>query len=375
MSQLEQIDAFATEKLDALEARNLQRRLTPTERGAGGAARRDGADLISFCDSDYLGLSQDPRVVEAGIAAAKKYGAGAGASRLVVGDCPLNARIEEKLAAIKGLSAARLFGSGYLANIGVIPVLVGAGDLVVMDELVHACIHAGARLSGAEVKRFRHNDMDDAHRAFDARQDYARALLITETIFSMDGDEAPLASLFSLCDEYNAWMMTDDAHGFGVRKLGNPAPIQMGTLSKAVGVYGGYICGPASFIDLLASRARSLVYTTGLPPAALGAALKALEIIEAEPEHSTRALANAALFCRLTNSPAPQSVIAPAIVGDSARALALSEALLKEGFLVTAIRPPTVPEGTARLRFTFSAAHKEADIRALAEAFLRLVRT
>ncbi len=368
MNQADEIDSAAREKLAELETRNIRRRLNSTHRTEGGMAHRDRRDLISFCDNDYLGLSTDPRVIEAACKAAKAYGAGAGASRLVTGDCPLNAHLEQKLATMKATDAARVFGSGYLANIGTVPVLVGKDDLIVMDELAHACLHTGAKLSGADIALFRHNDPADADRALNARAAYRRALIVTETVFSMDGDVAPLADLDHLCREYDAWMMTDDAHGLGVVALDNPAPIQMGTLSKAAGAYGGYVCGPDSYIDLLTGRARSLIYTTGLPPSVLGAALKALEIINAEPQLGDAALTNAALFANLLDLPTPQSAIIPIILGDAGEALTVSETLSDKGFLVSAIRPPTVPEGTARLRCTFTAVHQEKDVRALAAA-------
>lgn len=364
---------FAAGKLTNLQKRHIKRALSPTMRQDTGRIERGGREYLCFCDNDYLGLSQDKRVIEAAQAAAERYGAGSGASRLVVGDCPLNHALEEKLAAIKNMEAARLFGSGYLTNIGVIPALVGEGDLIIMDRLAHACMHAGAKLSGARIILFDHNDPDDAARAFVRAKQEAncegQALLLTETIFSMDGDRAPLKELAGLCEEQNAWMMTDDAHGFGVVNAPNPAPIQMGTLSKAAGAYGGYVCGPASFIELLISRARSFVYTTGLPPAVVGAALKAVEIIDNEPELGAKALQNAALFASLIGAPVPESTIVPIIIGEAAPALKISERLQEQGFLVSAIRPPTVAPGTARLRFTFSAAHDEQDVRALAVAF------
>ena len=369
MSQSDEINKAAREKLDELDRQRLRRQLTATARHDKGRAVRGDDALISFCDNDYLGLSTDPRVIDAAANAAKTYGAGAGASRLVVGDCPLNHQVEEKLAAMKKMPAARLFGSGYLTNIGVIPVLANERDLIVIDALAHSCLMAGAQLSRATVRPFRHNDVGAAKAALEDRKDFRRALIVTETVFSMDGDVAPLNELHKLCDQTDAWLMTDDAHGFGVVNISNPAPIQMGTLSKAVGAYGGYVCGPEAFIDLLTSRARSLVYTTGLPPPVLGAALEALTIIETEPWRGEAALKNASLFCDLIGiSEAPQSTIFPLIVGDEDRALDLSKALAEKGFLVTAIRPPTVPEGAARLRFTFTAGHDEDDVRALAAA-------
>ena len=373
MSQSAQIEQAARAKLDKLEAADIRRRLFPTHRGEAGSVTRNGRDLISFCDNDYLGLSTDARVIEAASKAAQIYGAGAGASRLVVGDCPLNSRIEEKLAIMKNMAATRVFGSGYLANIGALPVLAGKDDLIVMDELAHSCLHGGARLSGADIALFRHNDIEDATRALQNRAAYRRAVVVTETVFSMDGDIAPLAALNDLCNAYDAWLMTDDAHGFGVVPLDNPAPVQMGTLSKAAGAYGGYVCGPASFIDLLNSRARSFIYTTGLPPAVLGAALRSLEILEAEPELGGLAMSNARLFASSVGLAEPQSAIVPLIIGEAAKALTLSESLAAKGFLVSAIRPPTVPDTTARLRFTFTSSHREEDVRDLAQTVKALL--
>lgn len=361
-----EIAAFATEKLAMLEARDLRRWLKPTGR-RGAAATRDGETLISFSDNDYLGLSADPEVIAAGVDAAERFGAGAGASRLITGDVPLNRQVEDKLARMKGTEAAVLFGSGYLANIGAIPVLAGPEDVILLDELSHSCIHAGAALSRAKTFRFKHNDVDDAERLLRDAPPHRRALVITETVFSMDGDRAPLRDLAALCASHDAWLMTDDAHGFGVIDAKNPAPVQMGTLSKAVGVYGGYVCGPQALIDLLANRARSFVYTTGLPPFVLGAANRALEIIALDEARREKVMENATLFCRLAGLDEPQSAIVPLILGEAAAALAFSARLQAEGFLVTAIRPPTVAEGTARLRFAFSALHQETDILRLAE--------
>jgi 8-amino-7-oxononanoate synthase len=360
------IEAVAAVRLEMLETRGLRRTLSPTERLADGGVTRDGRPMIAFCDNDYLGLSSDPRVIEAAIEATRKYGTGAGAARLVTGDNPLNEKLEAKIATMKGMPAARVFGSGYLANAGVIPALVGAGDLIVMDELCHASMHAGARLSGARVQTFPHNNVTSASHYLQQRDATSHALLLTETIFSMDGDLAPLEDLAQAARETGAWMMTDDAHGFGVVRQSNPAPIQMGTLSKAAGAYGGYVAGPKAFIDLLASRARTFVYATGLPPGTLAAALAALEVMDAEPALGVTALANARLFGSLVGHEPVESSIVPVKYGEADAAMKASAALAEQGFLVTAIRPPTVPEGTARLRFTFSVNHREADIRRLA---------
>jgi 8-amino-7-oxononanoate synthase len=364
------IEAISTVRLEMLEARGLRRSLTPTERFADGRVVRDGEPMISFCDNDYLNLTSHPYVIEAAISATRKYGAGAGAARLITGDNPLNAQLEAKLASLKGLPAARVFGSGYLANAGAIPALVGAGDLIVMDELCHASMHAGARLSGARIQTFAHNSAASAAQYLQERDTTSHALLLTETVFSMDGDLAPLEQLADVARETGAWMMTDDAHGFGVVKQVNPASIQMGTLSKAAGAYGGYVAGPKTFIDLLASRARTFVYATGLPPGVLAAAIAALNIMEAEPDLGAKALGNARLFASLIGHPEAQSAIVPVLYGESEVAMRASANLAEQGFLVTAIRPPTVPEGSARLRFTFSAKHRETDVRRLAALVL-----
>lgn len=361
---MQSVEAFAAARLKSLEADGLRRDLHPTDRKMNGMAVRGGRALISFCDNDYLGLSTRPELAAAAAAAARAHGVGAGASRLVTGDNSLNRLLEARIAEVKGLPAARVFGSGYLANIGAIPVLVGPGDLIVMDELAHSCLHAGAKLSGAEIRLFAHNDAEEAARRLQDRQ--GRALVVTETVFSMDGDLAPLDALAAVCREHGAWLMTDDAHGFGIVDDPNPAQIQMGTLSKAVGGYGGYVAGPAAFADLLTSRARSFVYTTGLPPPVLAAALAALDIMKAEPALRTACIDNARLFGSLLGRNDVNSAIVPVIFGDADRAMQASCRLAAEGFLVSAIRPPTVPAGTARLRFTFSATHKPDDIRRLA---------
>lgn len=366
MTSFERLKAHAEQKLAQLEASGQRRSLTETAREAGGRAARAGRHVISFCDNDYLSLSHDPRVTQAAAEAALNYGAGSGGSRLITGNHPLNSALEARLAALKGTEGARVFGSGFLANLGTIPALVGKGDMVVMDELAHACMHGGAKLSGAEIRLFRHNDVADAARLMQGAP--GQVLLLTETVFSMDGDVAPLAELGALAERAGAWLMTDDAHGLGITAQDNPAQIQMGTLSKAVGGYGGYVCGPAALMDLLTSRARSFVYTTGLPPPVLAAAITALDIIQAEPERAAKARRHAALFCTLMGLPAPESVIVPIIIGPEAEAMRVSGALLERGYLVTAIRPPTVPAGTARLRVTFATGHEEADVRAFAGA-------
>ncbi|WP_158913059.1 8-amino-7-oxononanoate synthase [Caulobacter sp. S45] len=373
---MDSLDAFARGKLSSLEAAALRRDLVPTHRLQGVRVERGGRELISFSCNDYLGLAQDPRVKAAAIAAVERYGTGAGASRLVTGDHPLLGQLERALARHKGAEAGLVFGSGYLTNIGVTPALVGRGDLVLLDALSHACMFAGAKLSGAEVGIFRHNDLEDlAGRLAGRHAGVGRTLVLTERVFSMDGDRAPVAEMNALAASHDAWLMVDDAHGLGVIEPEARAPLEMGTLSKALGSYGGYLCASAPVVDLLKSRARSFVYTTGLPPASAAAALAALEILEAEPDRCSRPLALARQFTEAMGLPLAESAIVPVIVGASSRALALSQALQAHGFLVVAIRPPTVPEGQARLRLAFSAAHAEAEVDAVAHALKPLLET
>ena len=381
---MDTLTRFADEKLIAITKRNLRRTLHPTGRLPPIMAERGGRKLISFACNDYLGLSQHARVKEAAVQAIERYGAGAGASRLVTGNNPLYQELEATLARIKGTEAALVFGSGYLANIGIIPTLIDKGDLIVGDELMHSCMHAGARLSGAKTVLFNHNDVANCRARLAAhRSAHPKCLVMTEGVFSMDGDRAPVKALARLTEEFDAWFMTDDAHALGVIGEGRGSafadectaadvPLQMGTLSKAAGAYGGYLCASAPVIDLIANRARSLFYSTALPPAVLASAAEALKMIEDDKDLVARPLAKARLFTERMGLEAAQSAIVPLIVGDPQKALWAAGALEDEGFLVIAIRPPTVPEGTSRLRFTFSAAHTDGDIERLAEALQRI---
>jgi 8-amino-7-oxononanoate synthase len=371
---MESLDAFANDALAHLEAQSLRRRLTPTERYGGAQVVRDGRRLISFSCNDYLGLAHDLRVKAAAVAAVERFGAGGAASRLVTGDYPLIGALEARLAAYKGKAAALVFGSGYLANIAIPPALTRADDLILVDELSHACILAGAKLSEARTLRFRHNDLRHLTSLLDTERSAARrCLIITERVFSMDGDRAPMAALAGLAQARDAWLMVDDAHGLGVIQDEASAALEMGTLSKALGSYGGYLAASEPVIEYLKSRARSFVYTTALPPASAGAALAALDILEREPERRARPLMLARRFAKAAGLPPPESTILPLIVGEAERALKLSAELEADGFLVVAIRPPTVPPGYARLRFTFSAAHAEADVDRLAISVARLL--
>jgi len=377
------LNRFAEDKLAELEARQQRRRLDVSDNTSGMRVRRGGRDFVNFCSNDYLGLSQHPAVLDAARNAVTEYGAGSGASRLVTGGYSALFELEAKLAAFKGTEDCVVFGSGYMANLAITPALVGAGDLILIDALAHACLFAGAQLSRARPVRFAHNDMGDLRRLLEKhRAGRERAIILTDGVFSMDGDIAPLPELLALAEAFDAWTLVDDAHGLGVLGRGKgtahsftspaAAPLQMGTLSKSLGSYGGYLCASRAVCELLRSRARPLVFTTAPPPASIGAALKALELIETGAVDTDRPLALARRFCRSAGLAEPATPIVPVILGAEEHALRASRELNALGFLVTAIRPPTVPDGTARLRITFSATHDEADVDVLAAAVAEL---
>jgi 8-amino-7-oxononanoate synthase len=381
----ESLETFAAEKLAQLSARDL-RRSPPTTAGDGGMwVRRDGRRLLSFSSNDYLHLSSHPSVREASIDAVRRYGAGSGASYLVTGRHPLYAELEARLASIKGTEAACVFGSGYLANAGIVGALAGDDDVVFLDELSHACMWAGARSSGAAMHAYAHNNVEHLARLLAEHRGGGerRALVLTEGVFSMDGDLAPLRELGALAREFDAWLLTDDAHGFGVVGAGRGSsfahgeriavPLQMGTLSKAAGGYGGYLCASRAVVELMKNRARTFVYSTALPPAVVGAAIAALDIIASDAALVARPLSLARRFARRLGLAEPASAIVSLVVGTARRALDAQRRLEDEGFLVVAIRPPTVADGTARLRVTFSAGHDEHDVDALADAVGRHV--
>jgi len=372
------LNEFATSKLAELERNSLRRELVETARVTGIWTLRNGRRLLSFCCNDYLNLTHHPTVVEAATQALRLYGVGAGASRLVSGNHPLFAELEARLARLKDTQAACVFGSGYLANLGIIPALMGPNDLILIDELAHACLWAGSRLARAVVIPYRHADVGHVESLLtELRQRHEHALIATDGVFSMDGDLAPLHGLAALAEYHDAWLLSDDAHGLGVvgggrgsnfvRTRKAEVPLQMGTLSKALGAYGGYICASASVVDLLRNRARTLIYSTGLPPAVVAAANAALELIEQQPEYAALPLAKAKAFARSAWLPEPESPIVPIVLGKPETALSASRLLEEHGFLVTAIRPPTVPPGTARVRLTFTAQHPEDEVERLAQ--------
>jgi 8-amino-7-oxononanoate synthase len=379
---MDSLSDFAKAKLAELELRHLRRSLIDTVPIEGAYVERAGRRLVSFSSNDYLGFTRHPEIARAAKHAILRYGVGSGASRLVTGNHPLYGVLESRLARLKGTEAACVFGSGYLANAGIIPCLVGNGDLILIDELAHACLWAGAQLSKAHLLHFPHNDVGAVKALLrEHRHAHARALIATDGVFSMDGDLAPLVELGELAREFDAWLMADDAHGIGVVGRGRGStfatghaaevPLQMGTLSKAIGAYGGYVCASHPVIDLIKTRARTLIYSTALPPAMVAAAIAAIDLIERDPNYAALPLTKAQAFTKLTGLPDAVSPIVPIIAGTAEAALSASRLLEDEGFLVVAIRPPTVPEGTARLRLSFTAEHSDQDIARLAE----IVRT
>jgi 8-amino-7-oxononanoate synthase len=359
------LEDYCQQQLRALSETN-QRRILRETAVDGVCVVQNGTEYLSFSGNDYLGLANHPEVLAAAEAALKRYGAGAGASRLVTGNHPLYAALEDALARSKQAEAALVFGSGYLTNIGVIPALVGRGDIIFADKLVHACLLDGAQLSGATLKRFRHNDAAHLNTLLaEHRGQYTNALILVDHVYSMDGDVAPLAELSALAKARDSWLMVDDAHGLGMVESHAEVDVWMGTLSKSAGSYGGYVVAKRAVLDMLVTRARSILFSTGLPPSACAAALASLQVMTREPERGTRSLMLAKRVCDALAIPFMGSAIVPLMLGKETAALAAGEALKAQGILAVAIRPPTVPPGTARLRLTFSAAHTDAQVERL----------
>jgi 8-amino-7-oxononanoate synthase len=346
----------------------------------------DGRRCVNFCSNDYLGLAADPRVAAAARCALDDSGTGSGAAALVSGYNAEHRRLEDALAEHTGYPRALLFSSGWAANLGVLRALLGRDDRLIADELNHASLIDGGRLCGARYERVPHGDLDAYGRALEASH-AGETIVATDGVFSMDGDVAPVTALALLCERRGATLMVDDAHGFGVvgtdgrgvRCLDDPpahVPIYMATLGKALGVAGAFVAGSDTLIEYLIQRARTWVFSTAPPPAFAAAARCALQISQAEPERRARLNANIArlrtgaadLGIRLGGGSPIATPIQPLILGDERKALALSAHLMARGFWVAAIRPPTVPRGTARLRITLSAAHTEAQVDGLLEA-------
>lgn len=381
-------------RLGRVRGQGLGRMLRELELGESGRVRFQGRDLVNFASNDYLGLALEPRLCRAGEAGLQRWGAGAGSSRLISGSLGVHHELERALAAFKRTESAVLYGSGYAAALGTLPALVERGDLVVLDRLAHACLVDGARLSGAKLRVFRHNDAGNLdhvlsqHRRSEraAGRQPSRVVIVTESLFSMDGDVAPLREIVEVKERYGAWLLVDEAHATGVlgsgRRglvddygLGDRVEVQMGTLGKALGSAGGYIAGARVLIDWLVNRARSFIFSTAPVPAQAAAALEAVRLLDsAEGEnrccvlwdrvHQMREAATDAGWVL----PGAASPILPLLVGEEEAAVACFERLLERGFYVPAIRYPSVHRGQARLRITVSAAHTAEQIRQLGTA-------
>ena len=379
------LDHLLQTRLEDHEKRAVRRRLRPLDSGIGPRVVVDGHSVIQLCSNDYLGLAAHPAVTRAAADAALEYGAGAGSARLIVGTSAPHAALERELARWKQTEAALVLSSGYHANTGVLPVLAGADDGIFSDELNHASLIDGCRLSRAAVRVYRHADAEHLDRLLRDAAGFRRRLIVTETVFGMDGDIAPLEDLVALARRHDAWIVVDEAHSTGVfgqnggglvSQLGltEAVDVQIGTLSKALGSLGGYVAGSAALVDWVVNAARTFIYTTALPPAAVAAARAAIAVLSAEPERRDRVWSHAAwLRERLTEigfrlGPG-RSPILPVLIGDADRAVRLSDALLARGVLVPAIRPPTVPDGTARLRVAPMATHTADDLAGAVDAF------
>ena len=369
-------------ELAALEENHLRRSLRQLDSPQGTKVQVDGRELINFSSNDYLGLSGHERVKNAMVDGITRYGAGSGASRLVCGTLRPHHVLEEHLADFKGTEAALTFSSGYAVALGTIPALVGSNDVIILDKLCHASLVDAARLSGATIRVFPHNHLEKLAKLLATSQG-RRTLVVTESIFSMDGDAARLKEIVDLKDQHGAWLLLDEAHAVGVLGpqgrglsaslgLNERIDLHMGTLSKAIGLSGGYLAGARATIDLLINRARSFIYSTAPTPAIAHAASTALEVIRSIEGDTLRAQL-LELIGRLLDHNLPgliqrdiPSAILPVIVGDEDRAMQLSTRLREQGFLIPAIRYPTVARGSARLRITLSASHTREQVDALA---------
>ena len=366
-----------------LDQRRLRRHRRVLDGAQGAHVNASGRALVNFSSNDYLGLANHPRLREAAHRAIDEFGVGSGASPLVSGHLRVHARAEQRCAEFVGLPRALIFGSGYAANLGILGALGGRDAAIYSDELNHACLIDGARLARGEVHRYAHGDLAGLAGGL-AQSSAAVRIVATDAVFSMDGDIAAVPQLTELCERHDAWLVLDDAHGLGVVGatgrgvlehfgIRSPRIVYMATLGKALGGYGAFVAGEPDVVEWLMQRARTYIYSTGLPPVAAAAAIAALDLLDEEP-----ALV-ASLRCRIDEFHSALSraglkpgtsptAIQPIVVGSADRALAAAACLQDDGFLVPAIRPPTVPEGTSRLRVSLSAAHSRAEVEALAAA-------
>ena len=369
--------------LDRRRAEALYRNRRVIDSAQGPVVRSGGRELLSFCSNDYLGLAADPRVTAALVCGAERWGAGSGAAHLVSGHCAAHHALEEELADFLQRPRALLFSTGYMANMGVLSALLGRGDQVLQDRLNHASLLDAGLASGARFQRYRHIDTTDLARRIDPTA--GRRMIVTDGVFSMDGDAAPLQVLAQLARQHDAWLMVDDAHGFGVCGPGgrgsveaaglsaDQVPILMATFGKALGTFGAVVAGSEALIETLIQQARTYIYTTAPPPAVAEASRAALQLVRDEPWRRQRLQTLIARFRRGAEqlglpSMASDTAIQPLLVGDSKAALQLAADLEQDGILVVAIRPPTVPAGSARLRITLNAAHQEIHVDRLLES-------
>jgi glycine C-acetyltransferase/8-amino-7-oxononanoate synthase len=377
--------------LEQTRADGLYRILRTVSSAQGPRIQIDGRELLNFSSNDYLGLANDPVLNQAALDAIEKYGVGAGASRLVSGNLQPYEELERKLSAFKAKDAALVFSSGYAANVGTITALIGEGDVVILDKLDHASIIDGARQSGATIRVYPHKNLKKLEAILDQCRAFRRKLIVTETVFSMDGDLAPLAEIVELKERHGAWLMIDEAHATGLyaknrRGLAEAAGVEdkieitLGTLSKALGCLGGFVVGSQPLIDFLRNRARSFIYSTALPPAVCAAAGAAVDFVMSDAGHERRdrlwrnvsELKQGLSALGIQNE--SRSPIIPVIIGDERAAVEISGKLYERGVFVPAIRFPTVPKGKARLRVTVSAAHEPPDIKRFLEEFGGLAR-
>ena len=383
MDSFENITDFIDSELRLQNEAGLLRSLFPLEGSQRGVIKTNGKPLVDFSSNDYLGLADHPALIEGAKKAIEKWGAGARASRLMSGDLEIHHRLESAIAALKGKEAGLLFGSGYLANTGIIPALCGRNDVIYSDRLNHASIVDGILLSRARFYRFRHNDLNHLEDLLKGhRSKYRRALIVVESVYSMDGDQASVSELLELRGRYGAMLMIDEAHAIGVfgtkgegtisQTGADAVDVILGTFGKALGGYGAFVAVSNQMMQFLLNRARTFIFSTALPPAIIGANLAAVKLLEEEPERRSRVCELASELRRALkedlglNTPS-ESQIVPLVVGDSRSALNLAESLRDAGFFVKAIRPPTVPEGKARIRLSVTANHSLKDIRQLLE--------
>ncbi len=372
------MELFLENTLNQLEQNGLKRRLRCVEGSQGAKIVIDGKEVLNFCSNNYLGLADDVRLRQAAAESLEHEGFGAGASRLVCGHMQAHENLEKELAAFKGAQRALVFSTGYMANIGIISSLFGREDIIFSDRLNHASIIDGILLSQAKFKRYAHCDMVALEKMLQESEGFKRRVIITDSVFSMDGDIAPLDKIVELAQKYDCLVMIDEAHAFGIMGengtglaeyfcVSDQVDIQMGTLSKAAGSFGAYVCGSEKLIEFVLNKARSFIYTTGMPPSVAAASCKAVQIIQKDPDLRQRLWDNtryvkAALERIGFDTMNSQTPIIPILVKDSSLALQFSMALLEENIFISAIRPPTVPQDTARLRLTVMATHQQSDL-------------